>query len=79
MIRIDTSHNPVAIGRRFGACYHWRHQIWHDDGAGKMARRIINYRAKHSPITKMKMPIIRTADGHLGHNKDSHKLLWLQN
>jgi hypothetical protein len=38
-----------------------------------MAGRIINNRAKHRAITKMKMPIIRAADSHFGHGKDFHK------
>ena len=58
--RINRRRNPVAISR--AKCCRgdrWR-KVWHDNGAGKLARRVIDNSGQHRAIAQMHVPIIRS-------------------
>ena len=60
-------HDAVAIGAGIRRRHHRRHQVRHDDGAAEMAARIADHALQHGAIAQVKVPVVGTTDGDLGH------------
>ena len=64
--RLDRREDTRAIGLcgRHGG--DGRCQVGHDDGAGKLAGRIVDDRAQHGPVAQVHMPVVGPADDQSG-------------
>ena len=55
-------HDAVAVGGGLGAGDHRGHEIWHDDGAGKVAGAMGQHGAQHVAVAQVQVPVVGTAD-----------------
>ncbi len=52
--------HALSIRKRLGYGGHRRIQVWHDDGAGKSARRVRNHIPKRLAVAEVHVPVVRT-------------------
>ena len=63
--------DTLAVSSRHFGIGHRRNQIGHDDGSGKVSGAVRRSGFQHLGVTKMKMPVVRTADHEFLHGRSN--------